>query len=122
MVFQLRDRLPREPAWIHAGKRTQVHIDIERYTMVTTAAADSQTKCGNFCIPYVYAMGIGSGKCRNLVATQKINYSLLYVVYKLPDTKGLPAKVYQQIDNGLPRCMVGDLSTPVRAHDRHTHS
>ncbi len=90
--------------------------------MVTTATADSQAECGNFCIPYVYAMGIGSGKCRNLVATQQINDSLLYVVYKLADTEGLSAKVYQQIDNDLPRCMVGDLPTPVRAHHRHIHS
>lgn len=122
MVFQLRNRLSGESARVHAGKRAQVHVDIECHTMVTAATADSQTKCGNFCIPYVYAMGIGSGKCRNLVATQQIDYSLLYVMYELPDTESLSAKVYQQVDNGLPRRMVGDLPTPVRTHHRHIHS
>ncbi len=90
--------------------------------MVTAATTDPQTERGNFCIPYVYAMRIGSGKCRNLVASQHINHGLLNVMYELPDTEGLSAKVDQQVDHDLARCMVGDLPTPVRAHHGYIHS
>ncbi len=117
-IGKLRHGKARIAARIDAGKGRQIHIDVQCEPVITAAAADAQSQSGDLGAGAINTRGARLSRGDDAVIAQRRDNRLLDAAYQFAHANSQPAQIEQQIDDQLPRRVIGHLATAIDADER----
>lgn len=105
-------------AWIDSGERLEVGIDIERHTVETCAAPNSQADTRELVATDVNAGRISARGCFHPVLGREVHNTLFQRCYKLANAYICPSYVDQRVDHQNAGAMKRNLAATIDLHYR----